>query len=305
MILGFTSPRDGRTYPFSEMEALADVMPVPVLRAMMRKEAEDHRHQGDHVTITMGLGCPRKALIHRMLYVYPDPTKMWKMFRGTWLHEQIGMALGEDQEWWTEETAPDKCVFEGELFGLRMSCKVDALKRDFSELWDWKFRGDGSEKFVDEFGTAKEEDAAQVNMARMLIEQATGRDLSDMKMHVWVMAGQTCKTTAPFMSLDQIGAIKPGGGIYTVQELFKMINTSMYKWRIKAGENGGDLKRVAEADAAHIIGSLPLVGEHMFVKRDWRTKKPVKELNGCTLYCEVQEACMGVGVRYGEEGQAD
>ena len=42
-------------------------------------------------------------------------------------------------------------MFSGELFGIKMSCKIDALKKDYSTLMDWKFRADGAEKWIDEW----------------------------------------------------------------------------------------------------------------------------------------------------------
>jgi hypothetical protein len=214
-----------------------------------------------------------------MLPITPDPSKMWKMQRGTWLHEMVGLALGENDEWWTEETADDKCVYDGTLFDVNMSCKIDALKKDYSHLMDWKFRGDGAERWVDPQGRAKDEDAAQLNMARMLMEQSLSRDLAGMEMTVWVMAGTTVRTTVPFMTQDQLGAIRPGGGEYTIREIFSQLKTAMDQW-VDLDDDLYNDKHLPAREA--IIGELPMVGNKMYSS---------KRGNMCTLYCEVQDEC--------------
>lgn len=284
MIIGWRSPLDGRVYGLEDYAALGHVIPEPVLRAMSKKAQLDTRHQGPGVTITGGLSCPRKTAVSRMLPSTPDPTKMWKMQRGTWLHEMVGLALGENEEWWTEETSDEHCVYEGEVFGVRMSCKVDALKKDYSHIIDWKFRGDGAEKWIDPMGVAKPEDAAQVNMARMLIEQAIGRELPEMLMQIWVMAGRTVLTTAPHMSEGRLGEIHPGGGTYSIAEIFKLVDRAMSAWK-QAGS--GDPDSVPMEERQKIIASLPMVGETMY------RKKRAPSLNMCTSYCEFQDECYG------------
>lgn len=277
MIVGWKHPLDGRVYALDDFTAFSGVLPEPLLRAMARKITLDTRHSGTNITITGGLSCPRKTLITRILPSTPDPSKMWKMQRGTWLHEIIGLTLGENDEWWTEEVAEDKCVFEGELFGVKMSCKVDALRKDFAVLLDWKFRADGAEKFIDPSGRAKDEDAAQLNMARMLIEQVTGKDLEELKMYVWVMAGEPVRTVVPYMTVEQVGGIRPGGGQYTIKEIFNYLSHAMKWWT----EN----PTPTDEEARKLIASLPMVGQHMYVN----ARNP--QLNMCTRYCEVNEEC--------------
>lgn len=290
MIVGWKSPLDGRVYPLDDCEPLHRVIPEPVLRAMSLKAQKDKRHSGAEVTITGGLSCPRKTLITRMMPVTPDPSKMWKMQRGTWLHEMVGLSLGENHDWWTEEVDEDACIFNGELFGVQLSCKVDALRKDYGVLMDWKFRGDGAEKWIDPQGRAKDEDSAQLNMARMLIEQRTQRDLSSMEMYVWVMAGQTVRTTVPYLTEEQVGMIHPGGGSYTIKEIIKILDDGMRKWK-EAADNSriaqGDLHALPADEMRAIVRPLPMVGERMYSKR------ATPQINMCTRYCEVQDECYG------------
>lgn len=286
MITGWKSPLDGKVYALGDFAALDRVIPEPLLRAMTHKAQTDTRHAGPNITITSGLSCPRKTLVARMLPTAPDPTKMWKMHRGTWLHECIGLSLADNPDWITEESNPEACTFEGVLFGTRMSCRIDARTKDFSKLIDWKFRGDGAEKWIDPQGRAKDEDAAQLNMARMLMEQVTGKDLTTMQMYVWVMAGQTVRTTVPYMSEAQISAIRPGGGKYTIGEIFSLLVPAMKMWVDDANEfYKGDHDAVPLEKRQAIIRTLPMVGETMYSP----ARTPSR--NMCTQYCEVSEEC--------------
>ena len=186
MLIGWLNPLTGKKVDLFEFDEMKGVVPYGVLAAILRKEQTDVRHQGAGLTITMGLGCPRKTMIQRMLPVHADPKKMWAAMRGTLLHEQMGHAMGTVEGWWTEEVDEDKCVYEGTLFGWRMSCKVDALRKDYGELWDFKFRSDFARKFIGPDLIARETDSAQLNMARLLMEQTLGRGLGDMRMTEWI-----------------------------------------------------------------------------------------------------------------------
>lgn len=286
MIIGWIDPNTGRKIAWDDFGAFENILPVGVLRAITYKDQVDVRHQGPRVTVTGGLGCARKTAIQRMLQIHVDPVKMWAVTRGTWLHEQVGNALTGEPGWVTEESDPDACTFEGEIFGVRMSCKIDARTEDFSELIDYKFRGDYAARFLDPSGEAKPEDAAQMNMARLLMEQTTGRDLSDMRIDVWVNAGLWYKTRVTRrMNEEEIGRLCPGGGKYTVKEIFGFLDTAFKSWLSEA-----DARGVAPADVpveikTEIIRRIPLVGLTMFKK----IKDPSATM--CTLYCELQNAC--------------
>jgi len=216
-----------------------------------------------------------------MLPVTPDPSKMWKMQRGTWLHEMVGLSLGENNDWWTEEVDEGRCVYEGELFGVPMSCKIDAMKKDYSVLMDWKFRADGAERWIDPQRNARIEDSAQLNMARMLIGQQTKRDTSEMSMYVWVMAGETVRTSVQHMSEGQIGAVRPGGGEYTVEQIFTLLSGAMNDWQALDED-------AADEEKHKIVAALPMVGKGMFKSK--RNKVQCM----CTHYCEVQEECYAI-----------
>jgi hypothetical protein len=275
-------------YDLTDFGALDGIMPEPVLRGMIAKQSNDKRHTGTNITITSGLGCPRKLLVNRMLDVTPDPQKLWKMHRGTWLHEHMGLMLGENEDWYTEEINPERCEYAGTLFGVELSCKVDAVRKDYTRLLDWKFRADGNEKFIDPMGAASATDAAQVNMARLLMQQVLNRDLSDMLMQVWIMAGECVRTTAPLMTEYEIGQVRPGSGQYNVSQIFGFIGSAMEEWKTAAATLGCDVNDVPLATKHRIIQRIPMVGQYMYRN----ARKPMQ--NGCTSYCEVKDECFGV-----------
>lgn len=284
MILGWQNPLDGRTYGLEDFGGMASVVPEPVLRAMAHKAKHDTRHQGPNVTITSGLSCPRKTFISRSFPTYPDPTKMWKMQRGTWLHEMVGLSLSENDAWVTEEGDHDGCVFKGNIFGTDMTCLIDARKKDWSQLIDWKFRGDGAERWIDPMGAAKTEDAAQLNMARLLMEQQENQDLRDMAMYVWVMSGAMVKTTCAYMTEEQIGQVRPGGGKYNVKEIFTLLNAGFAEWVHIAKELNVEPTQVPHEKLQPVVAKMPMVGEGMFASKR-------KGTNMCTSYCEVSDEC--------------
>lgn len=262
MITGFIHPVTGRKHSLQSVGAITPVIPEGVLLNLVYKEKMDDRHKGTAITVTSGLSCPRKTMIHRMLPVHVNPSKMWAALRGTWLHEHIGHAMSSTGLYYTEELDESKCVFEGILFGITMSCKVDAYTKDYSELLDFKFRGRMPR---DLYPT----DIAQMNMCRILMEQVTHMDLSGMRMHIWVEAGGWCRFEVPFMSMEEVGALHPGGSEMCVQDIFHTLARSMEKC------TGGNEKEV--------IRALPLVGQKMYVNKNG---------NMCSHYCEVQEECM-------------
>jgi hypothetical protein len=205
--------------------------------------------------------------------------------RGTWLHEQMSYATGlllegETTAYWTEEVAPEKCVYEGELFGCKIGCKVDCLKRDYSQLVDFKFRKPGAirhlERGQDGVFASGEADAAQLNMNRMLIEQTIGRELPEMEMVVWVESDGWHRTVAPRMTMLEISEVKPGGGEFTIRQNLQLTKWAMDRW----GEEKDPeiLKK--------IIGDIPLVGSSMYKTR--------KGLTMCTAFCEVQRKCFDI-----------
>lgn len=281
-IVGWKSQHTDRVYQLEDYEEISREFPEAVLRAMVHKERTDDRHSGASITITAGLSCPRKTLIKRLLPIVVDPLSLWFMQRGTWLHESIGMALGESPNWITEEKDPEACVFSGRLFDTDMSCKIDARRVDFSQVIDWKFRKQTSMKFVDVMGKAKPDDAAQLNMQRLLIEQKEGREFPEMELYIWAIAETMARTKAEHMSESQVGEVRPGGGKFNVREIFSMLDLIMRAWKQEAADRGVSIDDVPLEVKEGLIRKLPMVGETMY------------NCKACKYYCEVKNECFEI-----------
>jgi hypothetical protein len=189
----------------------------------------------------------------------------------------------DTSEWWWERHEPEKCTFSGKLFGIELSCRVDMLRKDYSELWDFKFQAVAASKHLPPLGqleTARPEHCAQLNMCRLLIGQATGRDVSNMRMTVWVDAGRWVPMTVPIMSEDEIGMVRVAGSNFTVLDIFRTLEQAMKEWR-----NGVPPEQVAK--------NLPMMGTEMYVRRSKSGERTGQCM--CNLYCELEEECATLG----------
>lgn len=296
MIAGWIHPITGTPIELDNVDMLGPFLPASIMHSLVIKENADTRHKGPRLTVTAGSGCARKLAIDRMLSVYVDPAKCWSKLRGTWLHEQASYAMSMlrtsdgSPVYLTEEVDPYKCEYRGEIFGKEISCKIDCLKADYSELVDFKFRRPGASNFlttdlngnlvaVDSRGPTT--DAAQLNMNRMLIEQTIGKSLPELQMIVWLESDGWHRVVVPRLSMDAVGSIKPGSGSYTIKDNFNTINETFGKWSARGGEEATIEER------KEIIRELPMAGLEMF--------KNKKGGNMCVSYCEFKDACFGIG----------
>src|SRR3972149_5091228 len=128
MIIGFFNATNGRYYDLDELECMARVMDSAVLRDVVRREAEDEAHRGTALTVTAGVGGPRKLAIQRVLPTRPDPQKMWAALSGTYLHDKFAELKKLDKGWTTESNGgKDKCTFRGRLFGYEIAGRGGAF----------------------------------------------------------------------------------------------------------------------------------------------------------------------------------
>jgi hypothetical protein len=277
-IVGFIAP-DGKRVPLDDdMEGFVNVMPPSVVRDIARRVKEDTRHVGTAITVTGGLGCTRELVLSRLCDVYADPTKMAAVTMGQVLHEWLAPLMGE--EWVTEASDVKGCEFTGRLYDMEVSCRVDARTKDFSKLWDWKASFSGGHKFVERAasgeGVAGPDHGVQLNLCRLLIEQATGGHLGwtrDMEMVAWVMSGQIVKTYAKAMGEIRCGEVMAGKGIFTVKSNFTRLKEAFKRY-----ERGDDGRAIAR--------DLPLAGMHMFKGRGGTTK--------CNTHCQLKWECDNV-----------
>jgi len=285
MIIGFFNATNGRYYDLDELECMARVMDSAVLRDMVRREAEDEAHRGTALTVTAGLGCPRKLAIQRFLPTRPDPQKMWAALSGTYLHDKFAELKKLDKGWTTESNGgKDKCTFRGRLFGYEIAGRVDAFHTneagEVAVIRDYKTSMSGADKWVDARGVAKPEHAAQLNMCRLLMEQSGMKVAGDVVLEAWVVGGTWKRTVAVWMDELAIGLVPVGvtgtpGKAWTVRELFGQV-AAMF-----AAADRNDPP--APHEVRHAIAAMPLVGLDM-----WKTKKGD---NACSAYCAVRREC--------------
>lgn len=206
---------------------------------------EDVRHSTFDLTATRCLSCPRKDLIAVTQDYYIDPNKRGAMVRGTALHEVAARNL-DPAVWYNEETGPFGLACPGYLFpqlvaelgtdelgivtaaGVRLSAKLDAVRKDWTEIVNWKFPKDWSVQFRPKTGIAKDDAVAQVNIERLLLAQQQwaidgGYSMSTVNMTIWDHAlGRDEGPTAlmvPHATEEEILAHKPGGGEWTVADI--------------------------------------------------------------------------------------
>lgn len=280
-IMGLVHPTNGKRYRLDgPLDDFRTVMPPPVVRDIVRRQREDTRHSGDHITVTGGLGCPRRLVIERFMQHYSDPTKMWAVTAGSVLHEWLG-SLHEDG-WVTEEENEAACSFSGTLFGMAMGCKVDARKLDHSAIIDYKTSLNGATKWIkrDDYGQPQWDDKdahviAQLNMCRLLMAQQVGCDASGVEMWVWGMSESTVLRRCPVWDEERIGRVHPGGSKYTVREHFIAIKAAFDLLK--------DVDYI-DSTARNVAASMPLFGLDMW-------KSPKTGGNSCVSMCAVKMEC--------------
>ena len=289
MIIGIVTETGQRVATKDIKEGMTRT-PLPIVKSMIRKDELDVRHSGPNITVTAGIGCPRQWAVSRLKDCFFEPDKAWAMQRGTWCHEHASYAMESlvddngERLFYSEEADHNKCVFHGEIFGIKMSCLVDAYRRDLSEVWDFKFRSPFGARWIDPEGRADEKDIAQMNMIRLLMEQNTGEDLSRMGMTVWVDAGGWYKTWCPVVSEEALGDMRLAGAKQTLREHFQQLQSVCDIWDEYC--DGAAVPRgtlPSTVDANEWIRALPMEGENMFKNRSGG--------NACRNYCQYKDMC--------------
>ena len=82
----------------------------------------------------------------------------------------------------------------------------------------------------------------------------------------------------------QIGNVRPGGGNYTVREIFTLLRDGFTEWMAMAEKLGVECEAVPHEKLQPIVASMPMVGEQMYASKK-------KGPNMCTSYCEVSDEC--------------
>ncbi len=290
-IKGWKCPIERTQVPFDHFETCKArkgraAFPPWMARHAHLKIENDVRHSTLDVTATRTMNCPRQTFIEVLWDYYIDPSKIAARERGTALHS-VAAEHTDPKLWYTEANDPVRMTINGEIGGVPLSMACDAMKRDMTEIVDYKFPSDFSVRFRGP--KAKKEYACQVNMARLMLGQQewalqAGYDPETVLLTIWDHAcgkqeGPLAQE-APHMTEEEILATRPGGSNHTIEEII-----SIHLWMVQEYEKNGAPTDIGKLE--EIAAQIPLVGEPMF-----RGDK-------CRMYCDVSEICFGIVRKYG------
>ena len=221
MIKGWFNVLTKTTHAVDDYVGMANVMPAPLLRIIKRLDDEDVDHVGTRLTVTSGIGCPRRTLIERLLPTTPDPVRLMAATLGTGWHGLLASEM-KGMDGWTVEAngGRDECRVKGQLLGHAMTGRMDARHEhggQVDEVWDYKFSMSGADQFTDGL-KAKGEHAAQLNMLRLLMIQQGMRVSPGVKMTAWVIGKTAVPTVARTMDELSIGLTPILNSSFTVRE---------------------------------------------------------------------------------------
>lgn len=267
--------------------------PPWMARMIATKVMSDVRHASSELTATRALGCPRRTLLDIEVPYRVDPMRGVAATRGTALHGVAATNM-DDAIWYTEATDPMRLQAHGVLFkgafegGVPISAQMDVLKRDLTEIVDWKFPKDWSVKYRrNRAGRASVEQMVQLNFARLLLAQQPwaveqGYDPENVRMTIWDHAIGDREGPEP-MEVDKMDELAilmatPFGEQHTVGDIITEYLTGR--------ETIAEAKREG-APVEQAIATIPLYGEAM--------------MSGamCTGYCDVAEQCASIVRLYG------
>ena len=271
---------------------------------MARKVIEDVRHSGIELTATGTMGCPRQRFINMTQDFHIDPTWRFGAERGTALHSTAARYLSKEV-WYSEATDPMRMDLRGRLWpgqfeedgdvctadGVRVSGLVDAIRRDMSEIADWKFPKDWSVRFRNKDGTAKPEHRVQLNIARCLLAQQQwaideGYDPDNVLLTIWDHAlgstdGPSPMDAAHMDPMDMLDMKTGPDSEYLIGEVIEQTLRDYVEW--KALQEAKASKEEIEKYCA----SIPCMGEAKFRGQ------------GCAKYCDCRTESARLMRKYG------
>jgi len=289
---GWIHPLRRTKVPFGYFDKDCTLHGRPAASPWMCRAAElqvesDVRHAGLDITATRMLGCPRQTYIEVMFDYWLDPKKLELRVRGTAGHAGAEAALNPDV-WYTEVSEPVRLTIVGNVGGYGYSMKCDALRKDLSEIVDFKFPMDFS---LSRRGkVAKGDHTAQLNLARIGLAQQqwaldAGYNPDKVLLTLWDHAiGKNegaVGLPADHWDEEQLLAYRPGGAEYTVEQIL-----AMHSWAQQEHANTPANETVEVRE--RIASQIPLVGLPMFGGQK------------CGQYCDVEPVCSGLRRKYGE-----
>lgn len=263
----------------------------------------DVRHSGIAITATGIMGCPRQRFLNMTQDYYVDPTWSFAAARGTALHSTAARHLNPEV-WYSEATDPVRMELIGRLWkgqfeqdgdlvtadGVRVSALTDGIRRDMTEILDWKFPKDWSVRYRNKDGTAKPEHKVQLNEARLLLAQQewaikSGYDPDNVMLTLWDHAlgatdGPMALSAAHMSDMDMLDMSTGPDSEYQIGEVIEQ-SIKDYRWWL--GEQESKTKEKVEEYAA----SIPCMGEAKF------------RGTGCQKYCACRSVSAKLMRKYG------
>jgi len=289
--VGFICPIERKEVPWDHFET-CDVRkgrpayPAPLARAEAEKIKNDVRHSSLALTTTRTMGCTRDVYISAMYDYYLNVNKIATRSRGTLLHEAYAKYT-DPKYWFTEDDERMKLTVAGTIGGYKMSGLVDALRRDFKEMVDYKFPMDFAVRWRAKFG-AGDMGSCQLNINRILLgqqawAQEAGYDPDGCALTLWNNACGKAEGPVAFpvehMTEEDILETKCAGNTFTIEQVIQ-VHEWMEVEHAKDPENPEHQERVAS--------SLPLAGQTMF------------NATKCSMYCDVERICSRLVRKNGE-----
>jgi len=253
-------------------------MPLPWIFSILGTMLGDKDHCDGKVSATRLTSCPRKVLIED--FVSPKHPNGGLVFDPTRMNSaNFGNAVHAWMEKWTPEGIYKEIKFPvkgqpppvldlGEGVKIAVRGTVDYLSPDIVVMEDYKTHSETAHKFKFKFGGAAPELRAQFSIYKTLIEDAV-KDAKVKKGRVWHGAQTSARHPSPpwfdqeiaFMSMEDVGSIKPFGADYSVRDIAGMYNWALHEiGAIKEEKSSPPWFQQVDA----IIAQIPMVGEKIF-----------------------------------------
>lgn len=310
MIIGWWCEAERRVVPLDHFEKTGfdhTPMPVLMLRDVLAEENDPEvaHHKGPNISPSVLKACPRETLITRFLDFAPDPKGYNNIYFGKAVHEKLEKVV--DPDWWNEfRLPPVKSKFVGEwqdsfdglgpptVLGVPMYGVVDRLQKDFLELEDYKTQSEFGYGYhiKNELGCAKPDDAAQLNIYRLMLQELFDKSPDVMRIYY----GAQCSwgkdpwdlVDVPIMGEDEILAVRPGGGNFSMGQILELVKVAFEDIQelfcTTPKNHGGTVEdRVRE-----LVHHLPMVG--------------ITQFNGskCYKYCHCPRECAEISTPEGD-----
>jgi hypothetical protein len=237
------------------------------VRAILAKLTQDTVHASGNLTATRLLTCPREVAISDFLHPIIDIRKFDSTHTGTLVHEDLARWAGGGK-------AEQRLT--ATFLGEKVSVQPDYISADKRYLVEYKYHAEGGQVWAASSPSPRVEYGVQMNLARLGVEQETGKPVFSLQVEEGAMCGKSRKIwdralpqawiskEVPIMTEAEMGEVRPLGGEATVRELMEDYKKYMPLLR----EGGGE----------KVIAKMPLRGRTMLNKLK------------CKM-CSVQEDC--------------